>query len=49
MPAPGDLPNKSPHPGKTTMQNPRLGANLWCKSPGVCGEENKGSIAGETA
>ena len=40
MPAPRELPPTNPRPlEKAWMQSPRVGANFWCKSPGVRGDE----------
>ena len=38
MPAPRELSQQIPAPrAKARMQSPRVGANCWCKSPGVRG------------
>ena len=38
MPVPRELPQQIPTPwAKARMQSLRVGANFWCKSPGVCG------------
>ena len=38
MPAPRELPQQIPaHRAKAWMQKPRVGANFWCKSPGMRG------------
>ena len=38
MPAPRELSQQIPGPrAKARMQKPQVGANFWCKSPGVSG------------
>ena len=38
MPAPWKLPQQMPAPRqKLECKSPRVGANFWCKSPGVRG------------
>ena len=39
MPAPRELPNKSPpHGQQFGYKSPRVGTSFWCKSPGCTGD-----------
>ena len=37
MPAPRELPQQIPPGQKLECKSPRVGANFWCKSPGMRG------------